>query len=241
MGDRTSSERNRRYRNNVKLSNSTDGQSAIDPRTYKKDIPTQAWMDSRYLATLSEWLDQGKDIYDRTRTLSEVMQEGIRVLVDHLVRCNEVDMIDDPSIAQKMLVMKYKIKIRKGYGARGKQNFIHNQVLTERRREVAGSIEREDRSRDIRERPVYETHIDVIPEEEKGKIDEMVRIYNELEQKDIKKETERQKANAMKSGRVVMVENEPVNEDLDEKHEKMARQRDQEIAENDMMPPGYEK
>lgn len=199
--DRTSSERGRRYRNRVKLEDSTRGNSAISPEKYKKDIPVQAWMESRYLATLSEWLDKDQDVYSRTRTLSEVLQEGVRLLVEHLVRRGEVDMVDDPLAAQNMLVMKYRISIRKGYGARGKNNSIHNQVLTERRREIAGSVENIEPLRDIRERPVNEVNLGRmrIPEKDRELIEEQVRIYKELEQRDLDKEVEKQKAAAMDS------------------------------------------
>ena len=150
--DKTITERQRRYRQKAKLENETRGNAAVNPVTYKKDIPTQAWVESRYLATLSEWLDRRK----RTRRLSEVVQEGIRVLVDHLVNNGDVRMVDDSVAAQDMLIDKYGIVIRRGYGARGKNNSLHNAVLTERRREVAGSIESNEPPRDMRGEVVFE-------------------------------------------------------------------------------------
>lgn len=136
-GDRTANERGRRYRKGIKVEDETRGNAAINPVRYKKDIPVQVWMESRYLATLSEWLDKS----ERTRRLSEVVQKGIEILVDHLVMSDQIKMVDDSVAARDMLVYKYGIKIRDTYGARGRNNRIHNAVLTERRRELGERID----------------------------------------------------------------------------------------------------
>jgi len=206
--DRTSSERQKRYRAGIKQEDSTCGSSAIKPVTYKKDIPVQAWMDSRYLATLSEWLD--RDIYNRTRRLSEIIQLGIQSLVDHLIKCGEVEMVDDSVDAQEMLKIKYGIVIREGYGARGRNNRTHNAVLTEQRRELAGSIERCKDHRDIKNQPVYETNINKVRvtdeeyERQMGRSREEIReLANKALNEKRDKAIEKQKANAQKDSHLI--------------------------------------
>jgi len=164
--------RQRRYRQRVRVENETRGNAMIMPVSYKKDVPVQVWMESRYLATLSVWLDAN----ERTKYLSEVVQEGIRVLVDHLVRSGEVDMVDDSVAARDMLRWKYRIKLEDTkYGSRGKNNTLHNAVLTEQRREIAGSVVRGEGSRDMREIAVHESRSEYVPDEVYEKVTGMSR------------------------------------------------------------------
>jgi len=140
----------RRYRQRLKtgdsnyVENETRGNSMIDPRSYKKDVPMQAWMDSRDIATLSEWLD----VEERTKYMSEVVQEGIRILVEHLVSNGIVERIEDTTEARRLLEWKYKINLSQRK-ARGGKNALHNQVLTEKRRLEGEIIVRSEGREDI--------------------------------------------------------------------------------------------
>jgi len=129
--DRTAGERQRRYREKRKMEDETRGSTSdLNPKSFKKDMTVQAWMDSRYIATLSRYLDEEY----RTKYLSEVLQEGIRILVDSLVKAGKVKMIEGSDEARDELEWKYRIDLRK-YFRRGAKNAVHNDVLTERVRE----------------------------------------------------------------------------------------------------------
>lgn len=110
-------------------SDSTKGASIIDPRDYKGDVLTQVWVDSRILATLCRWLEQGDTI---PKYMSEIVREPLRILVEHLVKGGDVEMVEDTSEAREMLNRRFRVDLNKG-GNRGKKNIVHNQVLTDRR------------------------------------------------------------------------------------------------------------
>ena len=110
---------------------STRGRSLMRPETFKNDVTVQVWLESRYLATLSEWLDSSGE---RPRFLSEVVRAGVEGLVSGLVSNGQVDMIEDTQIAREMLERKFKVNLN--VRNRGKKNAFHNLLLTEERREV---------------------------------------------------------------------------------------------------------
>ena len=184
-------ERQRRYRERLKgnmdyAEDETRGVSQIRPIRYKKDVPVQAWMESRYLATLSEWLDK----FGRSKYLSEVVQEGIRVVVDNLVEAGEVEMVEDVFEAREMLEWKYKVKLRDiERGTRGKSNLHHNAVLGERRKELGRKMSYMKREIDSRGIPIIEKGV-VGESMSKEKVEEMkeksrrdTKIYEELKRK----------------------------------------------------------
>ena len=70
---------------------STKGSSLIQPITYKGDMLTQAWIDSRVIATLVNWMEKN-EIYPRT--MSEVARRPLEMLVESLVKNGEVQMIE---------------------------------------------------------------------------------------------------------------------------------------------------
>jgi len=128
--DKTAGERQRRYRQRVAMENETRGRSILNPKSFKKDMTVQAWMDSRYIATLSRYLDNEY----RTKYLSEVLQEGIRILVDHLVKAGQIEMVEGSAEAREELEWKYRIDLSK-YRRKGAKNSAHNDALVERVRD----------------------------------------------------------------------------------------------------------
>ena len=109
------------------MEDSTKGSSLIEPKTFKNDVYVQVWLESRYLATLSNWLD---DEGVNTRFMSEVIREGIRVLVDNLVEGNLTLFVTDTEDARSLLFRKYRINLNNN--DRGKKNVLHNKVLCDR-------------------------------------------------------------------------------------------------------------
>lgn len=128
----TDRRRQQRYRDKIKAVDSTCGNSAIDPATYKRDVPVQVWLESRHLASLSEWLDK----FARTKYLSDIVADSIRVLVENLIESGEMEMVESPIEAREMLEWKYRVKLPLDRGSRGRNNARHNAVLTAKREEL---------------------------------------------------------------------------------------------------------
>lgn len=123
---------------------STKGKSILSPRNYKGDVNAQAWLDSRVLATLSNWLEaDGR----RTRYISECIRIPLEILVDHLVRTNQVERIEDTAKARRLLSNRYQIDLNRGN--KGRKNELHNRILSDKRM----VIEHDKRLQDI-QRPM---------------------------------------------------------------------------------------
>lgn len=101
--------------------------SVLNPIRFKGDALVQVWVDSRELATISEWLDKGNY---HTRFLSEVVKEGLSILCENIVNNNEIEMIEDTAEARMLLEEKYNINLNPN--GRGEKNVYHNQILSER-------------------------------------------------------------------------------------------------------------
>lgn len=106
----------------------TKGMSMINPMKYKGDVLVQVWIDSRVLATLSCWLDESGE---RTRFMSEVMKESLKILCEHLVNNGLVKMMEHTAHARAMLERKYGTNLNPG--RKGLKNALHNTVLSDRR------------------------------------------------------------------------------------------------------------
>ena len=111
---------------------STHGSSDYNPVTYKGDVMVQVWLDSRLLATLSNWLEE---LDDYPRFMSEVVRRPLEILVEHLISEGKLSMIDNTATARRMLQGKYRINLNKD--GRGKKNVMHNLILSDR----LGSVE----------------------------------------------------------------------------------------------------
>jgi hypothetical protein len=110
---------------------STKGRADVNPVRYKGDVLVQVWMDSRVLATLSQWLDKSDNYM---RFMSEVVNDSMSMLCDHLVDVGEVNMIDDTVHARQLLERKYRVNLNPS--DRGRRNRQHNVLLTEKRKQI---------------------------------------------------------------------------------------------------------
>ena len=128
--------RDRDYRGKYKTGRATDpvykkdstkGKSLlIDPQTFKGDALVQVWVDSRILATLSNWLDA----YNHTRFMSEVVKDTLRATVELLVEQGEVEFVNDTLEARKLLEMKYRVNLNPR--GKGMKNVMHNKLLSDK-------------------------------------------------------------------------------------------------------------
>jgi hypothetical protein len=114
----------------------TDGRfSILNPVRFKGDALVQVWLDSRELATISEWLDKGGQY---TRFLSEVVKEGLHILCENIVENGEIKMVEETIEARNLLEDKYDINLNPN--ERGKKNVFHNQMLSERKKEEREAV-----------------------------------------------------------------------------------------------------
>lgn len=114
---------------------STRGMAKVDPVTYKGDALVQVWVDSRVLATLSNWLDSEGMV---TRYLSEVVKGSLQILCDHLEDSGAVSLVDDTTTARTLLERKYRVNLNPE--GRGKRNVLHNIILSQKRQGLGGQI-----------------------------------------------------------------------------------------------------
>ena len=119
---------------------STKGGSLMVPVSYKGDVLVQVWMDSRVLATISQWLDTERNY---TRFLSEVVKSAMQILCNHIVETEVVKMIDDTVDARTLLEAKYRVNLNPE--GRGLKNKLHNITLSERRKELGDRIKVDSR------------------------------------------------------------------------------------------------
>ncbi len=119
------------------VEDSTKGDSLIKPLNYKQDVLSQAWIDSRVLATLSNWMRQN-GVYPRS--MSEVVRKPLEMLVEMLVSDGKVEMVEDTGEARALLQVSYGVKLNRGN--RGGKNILHNQILGEQRRDIGNLLSR---------------------------------------------------------------------------------------------------
>lgn len=172
MRDRSSLEARWKRRRRGKIGehkvDCTDGRfSIINPTSFKGDALVQLWVDSRVLATLSNWLDKEGNY---TRFMSEVIKDSLQRLCEELIEDGEVVMVEDTSEARALLEKKYRINLNPN--GRGEKNVLHNMVLSERIKE-----EVPDKVRELQRRAlgVYNT-IEVKP------VGERSSLFDELEE-----------------------------------------------------------
>jgi len=108
---------------------STKGGALLNPKTYKGDVLVQLWIDSRILATLSNWLDNGGMV---TRFMSDVVRTTLEQVVEHLKEQGEVEMVELCRDARDLLKRKYRVDLNPG--GKGGRNKLHNLTLDERRK-----------------------------------------------------------------------------------------------------------
>lgn len=179
--------------------NSTKGSAIVDPVDYKGDAFVQCWVDSRVLATISNWLDMEGRV---TRFLSEVVKDGLQILCDNLVEKQLVELVDDTKDARNLLSLKYRVNLNpKG---RGMRNLRHNLVLSERRKKL-GLIKSDFRgvSKVDVNSPMRVRSGSLDDEERRRKVDEALEIYRKIEEEEMKKSLEKQVEDFKRSSFVV--------------------------------------
>jgi len=151
---------------------STRGRARILPVNYKGDALVQVWVDSRKLAMLSRWLDEGG--YS-TRYLSEVVRFTIDEVVEKLVESGVVEKIEFTGEARDYLVRKYRVDLNPR--GRGRRNILHNMQLDEIRKGAAFREERLELVGESRE-----------AEEARRLAEEGIELYEEVERREREKE-----------------------------------------------------
>ena len=181
------------------VSDSTNGKSLINPKKFKGDVITQVWLDSRVLATLSNWLDKESVM---TRFMSEVVRETLEMVVDNLVKDSRVKMVEDTDTARDLLQHKYRVNLNskdKNGRVRGEKNIVHNIVLSCRKSE--SESERMYKYEPEVASPVFNNKTK-LSDEIKLKlnetspnfdINEAVKVYKQLEMDKMKKDAENEK------------------------------------------------
>ena len=151
----------------------TRGSSIIQPLNYKCDMLSQAWMDSRVLATLDRWLEK---VGYSPRSMSEVARRPLEVLVEHLVETGQVEMIENTAEARLILQTKYRVTLNRGQ--RAGKNVLHNQILSDRRSELGERVKSGSRFNDAQKPVVNKNQVS------EDVLREAVRRFKELEQQD---------------------------------------------------------
>jgi hypothetical protein len=171
---------------------STRGSSVINPLTYKGDVLIQVWIDSRILATLCDWLEKNGNY---PRFMSEVVREPLRVMFETLTHGKDVDIVDDTNEARRRLTQRFRVDLSRG--GRGGKNVLHNQILTDRRRELGERIKPEQKVPDIA-RPITSNKVTWIEIEDypgyyypEGDEGEKEKLISQLKAKGIKSESEK--------------------------------------------------
>lgn len=187
---------------------STKGRALMNPINYKGDVLTQVWIDSRLLASLAVWMEKNGNY---PRFLSEIVRGPLVVLAETLVDGGEMEMIEDTVKAREMLENRFRITLNKG--GRGERNVLHNQILSERRKELGERIgNSRQRPNDVA-RPSASESVKWIPIEEypdysyiQGDIEGRDRMIVQLKMKGVKSISElkaEQIEAGMRSGLIV--------------------------------------
>jgi len=117
------------------VEDSTKGSAQVNPVTYKGDALVQVWLDSRVLASLSNWLDEDGNV---TRFMSDVVRDSLQILCEHLESIEEIKMIDSTVDARRLLEMKYRVNLNPQ--GRGKRNALHNIILSDKRQSLGRNV-----------------------------------------------------------------------------------------------------
>lgn len=183
---------------------STKGSSHIDPLNYKGDVLTQAWIDSRVLASLGLWMEKN-GFYPKS--MADVARKPLEILIEFLVEKGQAVMVEDTIEAREYLQRRFRTPLNRG--GRGLKNVLHNSVLSGKREELACKMAQGQRFNDSQ-----------VPGGKKQYSSEVYRlmdIYNDLEAKETKEKT---LANAKAAGMIAEDEEDDTKaEDVSSIHE----------------------
>lgn len=116
----------------------TKGKSILNPINYKCDTLVQVWIDARILATLDLWMDSNGVF---PKSYSEVARRPLEMLVETLVGDGLAQMVEDTTVAREHLARKYRVSLNRR--DRGAKNILHNQILSDRRRDLGSRLTQE--------------------------------------------------------------------------------------------------
>jgi len=120
-----------RYKPGIYTEDSTKGASLLgNPKTYKRDVLVQVWMQSRHLATLLNWLES---IDRKVRFRSEIVQFTVEEIVKHIRDSKVCEVVEYASEARDILKDRFGVESNPKH--RGEKNALHNMMLDDRRRE----------------------------------------------------------------------------------------------------------
>ena len=140
----------------------TKGKSILNPINYKCDTLVQVWIDARILATLDLWMDSNGVF---PKSYSEVARRPLEMLVETLVGDGLAQMVEDTTVAREHLARKYRVSLNRR--DRGAKNILHNQILSDRRRDL-GSRLTQDKGDDLSKPIVANSRVDAIMERVKA-------------------------------------------------------------------------
>ena len=209
----------------------------------ERSIPVQGRIDIKSLAEMDAyWSSIGVDIRTMSQLISwtvdlchdilskndklPVLYESVADCHNHLERRNLYQKrLKERSIAKVNAAMRFESLRLEGVNPaeydKREYNIVHNKNSVEPYQGQRGNF-----------------MMSLTPEQ-RAENERQMKVYREIEAKEMKAEAERQKANAMKSGKVVVVEHE--GETTAERNERLARENSRRIEEDDMMPPGYDE
>ena len=113
------------------VEDSTKGRALVNPRSYKRDVMCQVWLESRHLATVMRWLDREGWF---VRFKSDIVRTCVEQVFYHIVENELGEVVDFADDARRMLESRFGVDSNNASG-KGLRNAAHNMVLDERRRE----------------------------------------------------------------------------------------------------------
>lgn len=152
----------------------TRGSSIVKPLNYKCDTLTQAWVDSRVLVTLDNWLRKKGFI---PKSMSEVVRKPLEILVEHLVEIKDIEILEDTTEARNTLQYRYRVKLNRG--ERSGKNILHNQILSSQRNELGEKVMEGSRFNDTQRPAMRAGRVD------KETLAKAVEIFNTIGEKSI--------------------------------------------------------
>lgn len=149
------------------IEDSTVGKSVLNPITYKRDVFVQVWIQSRYLAILDQWLEDGGI---RNKYMAGIVNKTIEQVINSLMESGEIKNLLTCQGARDYLEFKFNTKLN--IANRGKKNILHNLHLD---------------SRNSRNQDVSVNYKPAISDEEWERIQERIKEEDEKERINQKK------------------------------------------------------
>lgn len=101
-------------------------EDVIDGVRLNSDTNVQVMLDSRVLMTLCQWLDEREQI----RYFSDIVKEGVYLLVETLIDNGETRLVEDTNESKYFLEYRFGVNLNRG--GKGKRNLLSNMVISDR-------------------------------------------------------------------------------------------------------------